>query len=382
MSVYVGKDVTVLIQVPCEEDVSDQANGANITFTVSKTPISDRDMDGVANETEHVTVYVDGSEVTVTNVNDSTGQVTLESAPPATADVIVEYRYNLDPEIIQELLINPRRSIEGVDGLGSNKIQAWVLLLKECSGSLRETFATVEQLKRFTKKKLESLYTNNFNAGSQIDDLEGDTANVEILNAALHQINDNSTNVQVKTSVLAKFRDGIVKCKLKHVTGDGGWLFRWVDIYNYYRVLITGTKHLQIYRVKDNETVKILDTDGLTLPSDFFPMEIKFVGPKITVDVNDGAYIFSVVDSDPMLKQGQCGFHSYFGMDNYWEAFSVWKIGSPDEYGLIIDYTRGADIVKIGLDGVVFPEGSLPSPKNAPIFITSSFRARKIKFIT
>jgi hypothetical protein len=79
--VYVGKNVSVTLQIPADEDLSSQTNGTATQFTVSKTPISDRDMDGVPDEPEHVTAYVNGSEVTVNAVDDDTGQITLASAP-------------------------------------------------------------------------------------------------------------------------------------------------------------------------------------------------------------------------------------------------------------------------------------------------------------
>jgi hypothetical protein len=74
--------------------------------------------------------------------------------------------------------------------------------------------------------------------------------------------------------------------------------------------------------------------------------------------------------------------YAYLANTKRYDDFQIWNEVSPDEYGLIVNYTRGGSTVKLGIDGVVFPAGSIPSPKNAPVYITSSFRARKIKFIT
>jgi len=385
MSVYVGKDVEVTIQTPIEEDVSSQANGSNTVFTVSNGPISDRDMDGVADEPEHVTVYVNGSEVTVTAVDDDQKQVTLQSAPAAGDTVIIEYRYDLTPEIAQEITIEPRQNIEGIDGLGSNKVQEWAVLLKEFSGSLKEVFRKTEQFRRLTKKKQQSKYSQQFFTGA-LSDFEGDTGNYLIDNDELLVNSDNSSFIGVKPSVLPTFRDGIIKCKVKGAqSGRFGWVFRWdgqMSGKDAYIVYFYAAK-LTIERVVDGAVTQLFQSADLTLPTaTFFPVVIRFFGPKIEVDLNNGAYEFSVVDSAPMLANGRPGMYDYLANTKRYDDFQIWSEVSPDEYGLILNYTRGGSTVKLGIDGVVFPAGSIPSPKNAPVFIMSSFRARKIKFIT
>ncbi|MFQ6094709.1 MAG: hypothetical protein ACE5NN_01060 [Candidatus Bathyarchaeia archaeon] len=382
MSVYVGKDVDIVIQSPVEEDVSSQADGTATVFTVSKTPISDRDMDGVADEPTHVTVYVDGSEVTVNAVDDSRGEVTLASAPPQGSRVIIEYRYDLNPEIAQEISLEPRQAIEGIDGLGSNKVQEWALLLKEFRGSIKEAFRKTEQFSRLTKKKLGSKYSQQFWTAAALNDFEGDTGNYSVDNQELLVTSDLTSKIRVKTSVLAKFKDGILRCKIKRgSTGDAGWILRYVDDSNYYKVQLNGSNQLEIRRIKATVDTLLFQSAALSLTG-FVPVEIKISGnTKIVVDVDGN--VFSVTDSDdPITSEGQVGFHGYYATNDRFDDFQVWAEISLDEYGLILDYTRGANTVKIGLDGVVFPEGSIPSPKNAPVFITSAFRARKIKFIT
>jgi len=385
MSVYVGKDVTITIQTPVEEDVSSQANGSNTVFTVSKGPISDRDMDGVADEPEHVTVYVNGSQATVTAVDDDLKQVTLQSAPAAGDTVIIEYRYDLTPEIAQEISIEPRQAIEGIDGLGSNKVQEWAVLLKEFSGSLKEVFRKTEQFRRLTKKKQQSEYSQQFFAGA-LNDFEGTTSNFTIDNNELLVTTDDQNIIGVKPSVLPIFRDGAVKCKVIYApSGSIGWTLRWDGLISgkdCYYVYFFGSK-LTIDRVVDGDVTQIFQSGNLTLPSgQFFPVVIRFFAAKFEVDINNGAYEFSVVDSVPLLEKGRPGIYTYVASTKRYDDFQVWSEASPDEYGLIVNYTRGGSTVKLGIDGVVFPDGSIASPKNAPVYITSSFRARKIKFIT
>ncbi len=385
MCVYVGKDVTVTIQSPVEEDLGEQANGTNTVFTVSKKPISDRDQDGVADEPAHVTAYVDGSEATVSAVDDDQGTVTLASAPSPGARVVIEYRYDSTPEVAQEISIEPKQAIEGIHGLGDNKIQVWASLLKEYAGSLKELFRSTDQFNRLTKKWLKSKYSRHFWYATELTEFEGDTANFAIDTVAheLYVLNDNLSIIGVKNTSLPIFRDGIIKCKTKIMKqGDDGWVFRWDGTaYNYYRVVFQGDRSLRITRVKNLVETHLFTSEAGVIPSETWKgVEIKFKENKITVDVE--GKIYSVVDSDPLLIEGRPGFYAYYAMNDRYDDFQVWSEISPDEYGLILNYTRGASTVKIALDGVVFPEGSIPSPKNAPVFITSRFRARKIKFIT
>jgi len=384
MSVYVGKDVTITVQIPVEEDISSQANGSQTVFTVSKTPISDRDLDGVVDEPEHVTAYVDGSEVTVSSVDDDQGQVTLASAPSQGSRVVVEYRYDLAPNIAQELSIEPKQKIEGIDGLGSDVVQTWAVSLKEITGSIKEAFkvGSLDQWNRIFGSKHESLYSQQFWTSTALNDFQGDTGNFTVDNQQLLQTSDHGM-LGVKNTVLPMFRDGIIRCRQKKVSGgDGGYLFRWNGgNYNYYRVYFDSQKRLHVDRVKDGETVNLFLSSALSLPSDFFPVEIKFVENKITVDVNNGT-VFNMDDSDPLLISGMPGFYGYFNQNERWDDFQVWTETSPREYGMIVSWNQGGSAVKIGMDKVVFPEGSIPSPKNQPVFIVTPFKAQTIKTIS
>jgi hypothetical protein len=219
--------------------------------------------------------YVNGSEVTVTAVDDDQKHVTLQSAPAASDTVIIEYRYDLTPEIAQEISLEPRQSIEGIDGLGSNKVQEWAILLKEFSGNLKEVFRATEQFKRLTKKKQQSQYSQQFFTGA-LSDFEGDTGNFLIDNNELLVNSDNSSFIGVKLSVLPIFRDGIIKCEVKDsASGRIGWICRWDGLISgkdCYMMYFFGGK-LTIERVVDGAVTQLLQSDTLTLPNgQFFPI--------------------------------------------------------------------------------------------------------------
>jgi len=150
LSVYVGKDVTVKIQVPVDGEQATIPGTSPYKVTLSEGPISDRDLDGVADEVAHVSV-VDGSgsPVTPTAVNDTTREVTFGSGD-AGKTVYITYRYDLDPFLAQELTLEPKQAVEGIEALGADAVQQWAFLLKEFSGSIKEALKPGEdwQLKR------------------------------------------------------------------------------------------------------------------------------------------------------------------------------------------------------------------------------------------
>lgn len=385
MSVYVGKDVEITVQAPVEEDVSSQADGVNTVFSVSHTPISDRDLDGIADEPEHATVHVDGSAVSVSAVDDDQGQVTLASAPSQGSKVIIEYRYDLNPHIAQELTISPKQTIEGIDGLGSDLIQEWAVLEKAVEGSIKEVFkaGSLAQLDRFLRMKRESLYSQQFWGSEALNDFEGYPEYYLVDNQELLVNSNNSAEIWTKTSACPVFKNGIIKCKYKKASsGDSGWLLRCDgSIYNQYRVYFDGSKALRIARRKGGETEYLLTTSPLSLPADFFPVEIQIKDNKIVVIVNEEEY-FQVVDDNPLSINGRPGFLAYYGLNDRFDEFQVWIETSPHEYGMIVKWDQTGSAVKIGLDRVLFPEGSIPSPKNQPVFIVTPFRAVTAKTIT
>jgi len=149
MSVYVGKDVSITIQVPVDREQKTIPGSSPYKVTLNNGPISDRDQDGVADEVAHVSV-VDGSgnPITPTAVNDTTKEVTF-GAGDAGKTVYITYRYDLAPYYAQELTLEPKQTIEGIDALGSDTVQLWAALLKEFSGSIKEVLKnSLEQLNR------------------------------------------------------------------------------------------------------------------------------------------------------------------------------------------------------------------------------------------
>jgi len=173
MSVYVGKDVSVTLQIPMVETVG-LGNGSQTVFIVGKKPISDRDLDGVADEVEHVIAYVNSSVVTVSAVDDSEGTVTLASAPPSGAVVVIDYRYDVSPFVAQELALEPKHEIEGLDGLGSDLVQVWAGLLKKFSGSIKEPLKNDPSQLQRPMNQLLTYYYDPFDTDANWEVIVGD----------------------------------------------------------------------------------------------------------------------------------------------------------------------------------------------------------------
>lgn len=383
MSVYVGKDVSVIIQVPVYDELARiPADPGPYTVTVVKTPISDRDQDGVADEVAHVTVVeqVTGNSITPVSVVDATGVITFNAGDAGKA-IYISYRYDLNPNLTQELTIEPKQSVEGVDSLGSDVIQQWAILLKEFSGSIKEAWkqGSKDRWDRIAKPKGVSKYGQDFpNSGALNDfDVVG-TYTVE--SGALKCSGDGVC--YLKTSVLPAFMNGIIRSKIKHTGGWQGWAFRRnAANTKFYIVRFTNTRELLIQRYTDPVYTTLLLSDANVIPADTWKsVEIRFVDDIITVEV-EGGKIFSVRDPEPHLFNGQPGFANLQAA-GYWDDFQVCQEVGMAEYGMIVSWSQGGSAVKIGLDKVVFPEGSIPSPKNAPVFITTPFKAMTAKTIS
>mgnify|MGYP000032264630 CR=1 FL=1 len=123
-AVYVGKNVNVTIQVPVEDEPHTVPSASPYEVTVNHTPISDRDLDGIADEAAHVTVRdaSTGEPITPASVVDATGVITFNSGD-AGKNILVSYSYDASPYVAQELTVEPKQRIEGIDGLGSDIIQ-------------------------------------------------------------------------------------------------------------------------------------------------------------------------------------------------------------------------------------------------------------------
>ena len=98
------------------EDVSAQLDGIDTSFTVSYRPIVDGTGGGIVSMNPNdVSVYVNGTEVTVDEINGLTGIITLTSAPAATAVVTVDYYFNTWDNTSDPL---PVKDVESVTMVG------------------------------------------------------------------------------------------------------------------------------------------------------------------------------------------------------------------------------------------------------------------------
>jgi len=75
------------------ETLTGTANGTNKVFYTSNKPIVDADYDDTVDASD-ITVYVDGTEVTVSSVDALTGKITLENAPSNGATVTADYSWS------------------------------------------------------------------------------------------------------------------------------------------------------------------------------------------------------------------------------------------------------------------------------------------------
>ncbi|OYT49436.1 hypothetical protein B6U79_01740 [Candidatus Bathyarchaeota archaeon ex4484_231] len=354
-------------------------------FTVSNVPISDGDLDGVSNEAAHVTVKKGTVELTVSSVTDDTGEVVLADGDFAEDDRIVcEYRFDGEPYVAQEITVEPKRRIEGIDGLGSDTVQQWAVLLKEVSGSIKEVLKPGDevQLRRFTRGKRRLVYSQPFYHNKAFDDDFEHNTHVEVRDGCLYTLDNETTGATLKDTVVPKRRDLILRCKIKHHTGDGGWRLRqkatpqlWC-----YSVIFNGSRTLSVSRVENDVYTNLISVPGALQQDVWTPVEVELVGGYVHVKVGDNDYYG--VDDAPYLEPGDIVIRSFFGNQNSYDEFQVWEETGPAEYGMIVEFDRGGSKVRIGLDRVVFPEGSIPSPKNRPVFIVTPFRAQTVKTIS
>ena len=381
MSVYVGKDVSVTLQIPMIECVG-LGNGSNRVFCVSKTPISDRDLDGVPNEPEHVIVYVNGAVVSVESVNDATGCMTLVSAPANGAVVVVDYRYDLSPFIAQELALEPKQEIDGLDGLGSDLVQVWACLLKEFSGSMKEPLKNdLSQLQRPMNQMLNAYYFDHFDNADNWEVIVGDWA---IEN---NKYKATSTTYAPKT-LLKNYSVGDFRVTVKEdcVSARGlGVLGRWKDSSNF---LVCrpdwNDQKLRIRQVVGGTPYLVAEKDYTLTRGIYYDLKVEVTGLTALFYVN-GVLELAATISSQLSGVGRVGLGCEDNTGWYANVlYDDFVLESPisfgTEGGLIATYNKAGSVVKLGFDKVVFDK-SVQSTKNGVAFLTTPFKAKSGKMM-
>jgi len=351
-------------------------------FTVDHTPISDRDMDGVADESEHVTVKVNGSEVTVSSVDDSEGLVILASGDFNEGDVITcSYRYDSDPFVAQEFTIEPKQRIEGIDGLGSNVIQIWAPLLKEIDGSIKEVLKVgdtdqIERTKPLAPEDYDpfnnlALWTKLTSYGVAIENFDGDNR--------LKLYEENSQHGSVL--FIRKIKDFDLTIKIYGYQNPYASSRTYIHFKSYSLEIYHWDGWIRLLRKSSESGTYLIaqSADGVMGQNAWHTLRLRVHGSHIQVWV-DGSKIFDLYDYVD-ASEGDLRLAIYARI-TYFDDLKIKAIEADDENGIIATWSQAGSAVKIGLDGVIFPEGSLPIPKNEPVYIVTPFKARSIKVIT
>jgi len=372
-------------------------------FTVDFTPISDRDMDGVANEVAHVTVKKNGVEITPSSVNDATGVVTLSAMPNAGDEITCSYRYDSTPFVAQELTVEPKQAVEGIDGLGSDTVQLWAILLDEIKGSIKEVckVGSTDQLTRVASLNLDVFDTVT---EKQVERYDGWSIRNQTWDNSKRSWENGKLKVGAGDDLLTYFRramalrDFVAEFKIDwtgstasttrigwfwryHSSGGGG--YGWLKAY-LFLIFPDGKTTLYKYFNLTSAPQPLAVKGGLSNPLDEHTIKIRMQGNNIKIWI-DGTLWMHLTDNSyntttetgPALK-GYAANHPYA----YFDDVKISSIYGKADYGMIISWTQNSSVVKVGLNNVVFPEGSIPSPKNEPVFIVMPFEARTIKTIT
>ena len=349
-------------------------------FHVDNMPISDLDLDGVANEIVHVRVYKNGVLITPSSVNDSEGLVVLSDGNFSEDDYFTcSYRYDADSYVAQELTVEPKQAVEGIDGLGSDVVQLWAATLKEIGGSIKEVFrpGNQNQLSRIEAFLSNWKYRNPCESSADLD-LSGFSL---VENRYLRVIGGGSAISKTvppnanKFSLLGKF---LVENVL--AGSSVGLCFNYTDITHNYALVLGGIETINFKKNGEWSSHYVSKTfnKGWSIW-----LKVVVQGNYFTFywDQGKGEWeeLFSVTDQDnPQYKIGFSANGVYQADNLIYVSPSTSELG----YGIVVSWSQGGSVVKIGLDKVVFPEGSIPSPKNAPVFITTPFKAESAKTIS
>jgi len=353
-------------------------------FTTAHKPISDKDMDGVADEPAHVNVTKNDLEVTVSAVDDSEGLVTLASGDFTEDDVIVcKYRYDAEPYVAQEIMIEPKQTIEGIDGLGSDTVQLWAALLKGFEGRIKELYRNDEQLKRIPAMAYQEI-TRGFSSDAEEAEWEAKKQTFDISGG---QFNQNDGAKGISLFKLWRGKDFVARVKVYPTyTVYMTFVLRYKDNSNYFYAGVTGTEAdgLQIKKIINDEVSFEDDVYCDIQQGNNYLMTVKVYGNAILLEIIDhqGKTRRAFTESSTLKDyNGSLGFFAYAGTAVF-DDLNIKNAIPFDDYGLIVTFDDGSgNIVRVGFDKVTFPESSIPSPKNNPVFIVTPFKAMTAKLI-
>jgi len=379
LSVYVGKDVEITIQAPIEEDVSSQFNGTNLNFTVSKTPISDRDMDGVANESEHVIVKVKKAgesvfyEFEAETVNDASGAVTLKH-----------------PQEDQKATAAYGPAPFGTTS-DQQRAQTFIPTVPWITGVILRPEPNIGSP---TDNVIVELYATDADGKPTGSALASATVSASDWNSHAYQAYQidfdspyNGMTVGEKYAIVVR-RSGTLDNSNYYVASYGGgyakgdlityngsdWIITAPDTDLYFTTLFSGYPGA-------SDTVKCIYRYDL---NPYVAQEIT-IEPKQRIEGLDGLGSDTVQLWAPLLKEIDGSIKEVYKPGDEHQLSRVETFAdSPSEvyWGIIVSWSQSSSTVKIGLNNAVFPEGSLPAPKNEPVYIVTPFKAQSIKVIT
>jgi hypothetical protein len=96
-----------------KEDLTAQVDGSTATFTIPNTPVTTANGQ-ITNSTEQITVYLNGKEVPVRELNGESGVFTLFTIPPNQPSTFLEVSYHYD---LRDSLISLQDLSDQVDGV-------------------------------------------------------------------------------------------------------------------------------------------------------------------------------------------------------------------------------------------------------------------------
>ena len=346
-------------------------------FTVAHTPISDRDLDGVANEVAHVTVKKNGTEVIVSTVSDASGAIELASGDFIETDnVTCSYRYDVDPYVSQELRIEPSEEIEGIDGLGSDEIQLWALLRKEFNGTIREVFRNKSQITRL--RPLGKMHDpfEAYDTGTLWTTLVGTPDIFTFDGEQTLRIRDDEGQ-QEKTKTKTKWKDVEVEARIYAEGNPYGTSRTFIYLRDYMFEMQHFDGWVQIRRNDavdyPNCTLLAKSANSIVPMDQWNNIRMSVHGSRIRFWAN-GSLALDIRD-EAETEEMETVLEIY-ARTTYFDWIEIKEVEHDDDYGMIISWDDGSQVRKIGLDNIVLPSSSLAVPKNEPQFVETPFQAK------